>query len=149
MNVTLGVPRIKEIINAARKISTPIIKAELANPHDAMEARTVKGRLERTELGQVCTSIREVLDPTECYVYVELDAKRISDLQLSITADSAREAILNQPKLKIEPVDILVVGDYALKVCVPTATRERNALFELHRAECADHEAALRAWQRR
>lgn len=26
MNVTLGVPRIKEIINAARTISTPIIK---------------------------------------------------------------------------------------------------------------------------
>jgi DNA-directed RNA polymerase III subunit RPC1 len=26
MNVTLGVPRIKEIINGARKISTPIIQ---------------------------------------------------------------------------------------------------------------------------
>ena len=29
MNVTLGVPRIKEIINATDKISTPIIKAKL------------------------------------------------------------------------------------------------------------------------
>ena len=27
MNVTLGVPRIKEIINAAKNISTPIMKA--------------------------------------------------------------------------------------------------------------------------
>jgi hypothetical protein len=27
MNVTLGVPRIKEVINAARNISTPIMKA--------------------------------------------------------------------------------------------------------------------------
>ena len=60
MNITLGVPRIKEIINAARKVSTPIIKAELTAPHDANAARTVKGRLERTELGQICTSIREV-----------------------------------------------------------------------------------------
>ena len=59
MNVTLGVPRIKEIINAARKVSTPIIKAELVNSYDASQARGVKGRLERTELGQVCTSIRE------------------------------------------------------------------------------------------
>ena len=29
MNITLGVPRIKEIINAAKSISTPIISASL------------------------------------------------------------------------------------------------------------------------
>jgi hypothetical protein len=29
MNVTLGVPRIKEIMNASRSISTPIIEASL------------------------------------------------------------------------------------------------------------------------
>ena len=29
MNITLGVPRIKEIINASKKISTPIITASL------------------------------------------------------------------------------------------------------------------------
>lgn len=31
MNVTLGVPRLKEIINASKEISTPIITAELVN----------------------------------------------------------------------------------------------------------------------
>lgn len=31
MNITQGVPRIKEIINASAKISTPIITAELVN----------------------------------------------------------------------------------------------------------------------
>jgi DNA-directed RNA polymerase III subunit RPC1 len=31
MNVTLGVPRIKEIINATKEISTPIISATLVN----------------------------------------------------------------------------------------------------------------------
>ena len=31
MNVTLGVPRIKEIINASKSISTPIITANLGN----------------------------------------------------------------------------------------------------------------------
>ena len=29
MNITLGVPRIKEIINAVKEISTPIISAKL------------------------------------------------------------------------------------------------------------------------
>jgi DNA-directed RNA polymerase III subunit RPC1 len=31
MNITLGVPRIKEIINASKSISTPIITATLHN----------------------------------------------------------------------------------------------------------------------
>ena len=43
MNVTLGVPRIKEIINAAKTISTPVIRAELNAPHDEASARSVRG----------------------------------------------------------------------------------------------------------
>ena len=54
MNVTLGVPRIKEIINAAKNISTPIITAKLVSPKSETSARIVKGRLEKTYLGDVC-----------------------------------------------------------------------------------------------
>jgi DNA-directed RNA polymerase III subunit RPC1 len=53
MNVTLGVPRIKEIINAAKVISTPIIAAEMVNPEEEYSARIVKGRVERTILKDV------------------------------------------------------------------------------------------------
>ena len=53
MNVTLGVPRIKEIINASKLISTPIISCKLVNPHSEVSARIVKGRLEKTHLGDV------------------------------------------------------------------------------------------------
>jgi DNA-directed RNA polymerase III subunit RPC1 len=56
MNVTLGVPRIKEIINAAKVISTPIITAELVNPTSEHAARIVKGRIEKTVLGDVRTT---------------------------------------------------------------------------------------------
>lgn len=63
MNVTLGVPRIKEIINGARNISTPIMKVALAIDNDVKAARIVKGRLERTTLGQVASSIRIVFRP--------------------------------------------------------------------------------------
>ena len=52
-HITLGVPRIKEIINASRSISTPIISAGLMNETDADGARIVKGRLEKTTLGEV------------------------------------------------------------------------------------------------
>jgi DNA-directed RNA polymerase III subunit RPC1 len=44
MNITLGVPRIKEIINATKNISTPIIKAKLLNDRDPTIARLIKGK---------------------------------------------------------------------------------------------------------
>ena len=53
MNVTLGVPRIKEIINAAKMISTPIISCKLVTSGSEASARIVKGRLEKTHLGDV------------------------------------------------------------------------------------------------
>jgi DNA-directed RNA polymerase III subunit RPC1 len=45
--------RIKEIINASKTISTPIITAHLENDTDAEFARRVKGRIEKTVLGEV------------------------------------------------------------------------------------------------
>ena len=42
MNVTLGVPRIKEIINAAKLISTPIISCKLVTANSEPSARIVK-----------------------------------------------------------------------------------------------------------
>ena len=56
MNVTLGVPRIKEIINAAKVISTPIISCRLVTSDSEASARIVKGRLEKTHLGDVSRS---------------------------------------------------------------------------------------------
>jgi DNA-directed RNA polymerase III subunit RPC1 len=53
MNVTLGVPRIKEIINASKAIHTPIITTKLVASDSERAARIVKGRLEKTYLGDV------------------------------------------------------------------------------------------------
>jgi DNA-directed RNA polymerase III subunit RPC1 len=61
MNVTLGVPRIKEIINAAKNISTPIITCKLVSPEVEASARIVKGRVEKTYLGDV--GDREFVSP--------------------------------------------------------------------------------------
>lgn len=53
MSITLGVPRIKEIINASKNISTPIITAPLHNDESEPAARVVKGRIEKTFLRDV------------------------------------------------------------------------------------------------
>jgi DNA-directed RNA polymerase III subunit RPC1 len=72
MNITLGVPRIKEIINASKTISTPIITANLINNKDPVIARIIKGNLEKTLLGDICTYIKEVYSSSGCYLVIKL-----------------------------------------------------------------------------
>ena len=60
MNITMGVPRIKEIINAAKKIACPIMHAEPDDPYDEVSVQRVKGSIQRTELGAVCKRFCEV-----------------------------------------------------------------------------------------
>jgi DNA-directed RNA polymerase III subunit RPC1 len=45
--------RIKEIINASKAISTPVISTQLLKDDDPEYARRVKGRIEKTMLGEV------------------------------------------------------------------------------------------------
>lgn len=46
MNVTLGVPRIKEIFNAIEDIKTPIISIELTNKKELKDALDIKQRIQ-------------------------------------------------------------------------------------------------------
>jgi hypothetical protein len=72
MNVTLGVPRIKEIINASKTINTPIISSKLVAADSEISARVVKGRLEKTYLGDVrslVVDVSPVLIFTDCGCY--------------------------------------------------------------------------------
>ena len=64
MNITQGVPRIKEIINASVNIKCPVVFVPLLNGHDLSAARIIKGRIERTSLGEVAESIAQVTRPS-------------------------------------------------------------------------------------
>ena len=90
MNITLGVPRIKEIINASKKISTPIVTTYLENKFDAEEARKVKGRIEKTTLGEVSEYIEEVILPDDVFILIKLHMDRIKLLKLEVNAESIR-----------------------------------------------------------
>ncbi|KAG9397068.1 RNA polymerase Rpb1 domain 5 [Carpediemonas membranifera] len=113
MNVTLGVPRIKEIINGVANLSTPIIKAKLdgAYRNKSSSARVVKGRIERTSLGDIADHIQEVYGPTDnascrgCYVTIKLDHKIIQSLQLGVTEETVIKSILTERKMKIAKSD--------------------------------------------
>lgn len=105
MNVTLGVPRIKEIINAASKIQTPIIQVPLVNDLDFDYAVMVKSRIEKTLLGEVCTSIKEVYSPEGAYLSIKLCKETISRLFIDITATSVGyEHICRQRNISFKSV---------------------------------------------
>ena len=57
MSITQGVPRIKEIINASKSISTPVISCKLSNEASEHAARLVKGRIEKTYLRDVSAEL--------------------------------------------------------------------------------------------
>nr|CCA19646.1 DNAdirected RNA polymerase III largest subunit puta [Albugo laibachii Nc14]CCA23078.1 RNA polymerase III putative [Albugo laibachii Nc14] len=94
MNVTLGVPRLKEIINASKNISTPIITAALVNKTDERSARIVKGQIEKTTLGEIAIHIKEVFARDQAYLSVGLDTHAIKQLHLNISAQTVRNSIL-------------------------------------------------------
>lgn len=109
MNITLGVPRIKEIINAIKDISTPIITAKLQNPRSVISARIVKGKLEKTLLGDIAYYIKEVFTPKGCYLNVKLDMNTIEALRLDLNADKVKTSIITNGKLKLKENNIEVI----------------------------------------
>lgn len=108
------VPRILEIINASRSISTPIITAKLKCDTDPEKARQVKGRIEKTLLGEVCEYVEEVFLPDDCFLLLKLAMDRIRLLKLEVDAYSIKYAICTS-KLKVGfllsiPVVVLGLG---------------------------------------
>lgn len=102
MNVTMGVPRIKEIINAAKKIATPVVHCVLKNNTNVSSARIVKGRIERTYLRDIARHIDEVCAADLCQIRIELDTGVIQKLQLETSLPEICQAIARAPKLKLQ-----------------------------------------------
>lgn len=128
MNVTLGVPRIKEIINAAKVISTPIINSVLVNDEDELAARVVKGRIEKTLLRDVAFYIEDVYKNDMAYLSIKIDLKTIDKLQLELTLDNIRLAVANAPKLKILNNEVSVSGDDRINVLVTLRETKSESL---------------------
>lgn len=118
MNITLGVPRIKEIINAAKTISTPIITCSLVNEQDLRASRVVKGRIEKTYLEDITSYVEEVFGPTNSYIGIRIDLATINKLQLEINLAEIAHAIVTAPKLKISAAKVTIVGGDRVRVYV-------------------------------
>ncbi|ETN82763.1 DNA-directed RNA polymerase subunit A domain protein [Necator americanus] len=92
MNIAQGIPRIKEIIDAVKSISTPIISAKLVEKNNEGIAREVKARIDVTTLGEICDYIEEIYLPNNIFLLLKLSRKRMKLLRLQVPV---------QPKIPI------------------------------------------------
>ncbi|KAK2779547.1 hypothetical protein FQN52_002415 [Onygenales sp. PD_12] len=100
MSITQGVPRIKEIINASKEISTPVITCELVNKEDLRAAQIVKGRVEKTFIRDIIYYIEEDWTGTEAYINIKFDFTTIQNLQLELTLHDILTAIKKHKRFK-------------------------------------------------
>ena len=132
MNVTLGVPRIKEIINAAKVINTPIIAATLVSEKSEQAARIVKGRIEKTYLGDVASVIEEAWSGTYTYIGIDIDTAAIQKLQLEVTLDDIKRAIVAMPRMKIKEERIIVLPNQdRLQIYIHPDEKEKDVYYSL------------------
>lgn len=118
MNITLGVPRIKEIINASNNISTPIITTFLENKFEETSAIRVKGRLERTMLSEVTLIMNDVLSDDQIAVVFELARDIITLLHLPVSARSVAAILKAHPKASKFIRDVECYGNWIVKVVI-------------------------------
>lgn len=118
MNITLGVPRLKEIINASKSISTPITTAPLVCNTDVKSARIVKGRVERTLLGEIAMYMKEVYRQGDAYIAVRLDLDTIRKVQLDIDLFEVAARIIQHSfsKIRVTADDIVLVRPDKLRI---------------------------------
>ncbi|KAG5965333.1 hypothetical protein E4U57_004170 [Claviceps arundinis] len=111
MSITQGVPRIKEIINASKNISTPVITCPLMNDQQIEAARVVKGRIEKTYISDVLYFVEDEWRPSEGNVVLQIDKAALSDLHLGIGIHNIAESICKAKKLKVLRDDMSIMGD--------------------------------------
>lgn len=134
MNITQGVPRIRELMDATKNISTPFITAKLTNKHSEIFARRAKGHIERLYLGDVMEYMQEVyMRDGTVKLEIKIDWDLIDDLRVDVTFDTIVESILADKsqglKLKKGNIDI---ADYNSDV-IAISPRVAEAFFAIQK----------------
>lgn len=111
MNITQGVPRIREIINATKAISTPLIEVKLTKTDSKEYAKAVKARIESSTIADVAEYIKEIYEPQRCFLLIKLDEEKIRYNSIMCRGSDVVRAILAHKKLKLKPENVTTLGN--------------------------------------
>ena len=149
MSLTAGVPRIKEIINASKEISTPVITCRLERRSDLSIpeglARIVKGRIESLYLEDVTSyiQIQHSLDRPSC-LYIRISLDTIDELGLDITVQDICLAIQRHRRFKGAKLRIQVRGQDEIKLSTDSALKSGKRGLAAKAEESSHTERLLR-----
>ncbi|XP_028614338.1 uncharacterized protein LOC114613263 [Grammomys surdaster] len=165
MNITLGVPQIKEIINTLKAIrigtwdlpklaslnersvksllqaspSTPIITAQLDKDDDADYARLVKGRIEKTLLGEktlgaeaVQTNIINEIEYTVVSHGMSINRRHVmlpSDLMTYKGTFSGNTEMVSYLNCTLKPGNMAVLRE--AEVCINTLENSKSSMYSM------------------
>ncbi|MEM0047180.1 MAG: DNA-directed RNA polymerase subunit A'' [Fervidicoccaceae archaeon] len=109
LNVTLGLPRLIEIVDARKTPSTPMMEVYLDEAHryDREKAKEVARRIEYTRVENVASLVEA--DLYSGTIIIELDPEMLADKGLSV------EDVHNALK-KINIGDVEITGDYRIEI---------------------------------
>ncbi len=117
MSLTQGVPRIKEIINASKDISTPVITCNLVRQGidrsiPEQFGRIVKGRIEALYLEDVAEKI-DIIWYKSLFglLSIQISLQTISDLFLDLSVEKICKKIKRHRKFKGKDIDLHVQGN--------------------------------------
>ncbi|MEM0026292.1 MAG: DNA-directed RNA polymerase subunit A'' [Zestosphaera sp.] len=116
LNVTLGLPRLIELVDAKRVPETPIMEIHLSEEYkyDEAKAREVARRIELTTLETITRSAD--IDLSEMRLFIELDPEMVYDK--GVTPDEVAK-VLSKGKLLAGKVRISEENPYLIIVEIP------------------------------
>lgn len=112
LQITQGVPRMKEIINASKEISTPIITCQLNTTKSKKAAHIVQGRIEQTFLRDILVWLDDVWSDSSTYLEMKLDWDTLARHDLEITPIDVAASIVKAKKLHLSVSEVRVFGRY-------------------------------------
>ncbi|KAI0855968.1 DNA-directed RNA polymerase III subunit RPC1 [Xylaria cubensis] len=108
ISITQGVPRIKEIINASKTISTPVITCPLQNPRSLEAAKIVQARIKKTYVKDVLRYLDNEWQPHRSFITLHINTETLESMHLGIKLGNIVDAIAKQKKLKIQKADMQI-----------------------------------------
>jgi DNA-directed RNA polymerase III subunit RPC1 len=127
MNVTLGVPRIKEIMNAAENITTPIIEVALKQK-DVKLAKMIKNQINCVKLVDILKFAEEVVNGQSVYLRLVLDQELMKRCFINTNAVHVQKCLL-QAKLKLKPKHVDVENSFELRIQSPILGKTESFFY--------------------
>lgn len=118
MSITQGVPRIKEIINASKVISTPVITCTLDSKYETVAGRVAKAMIEKTFLRDIVYYIEDVWSTASSYINMRINWDTIAKLGLRLSQVDIIMALSKAKAIKSMGGRISTSGSSHIRVTV-------------------------------